>query len=80
MFVLSHSVWSAMKYWAKVISSAWKGIICQNIQRVLKKIPINRKQQKYIETQELKLKQQRISLKCLITENFSLTIKQLTLL
>ena len=30
--------------------------------------------EKYIETQELKLKQQRISLKCLMTENSSLTI------
>ena len=30
--------------------------------------------EKNIETQELKLKQQRISLKCLMTENSSLTI------
>ena len=47
---------------------------CQNIQRVLKKFPINSEQQKNIEKNELKLKQQRISLKCLMTENSSLTI------
>ena len=40
----------------------------------LKKFPINSEQRKNIETQELKLKQQRISLKCLMTENSSLTI------
>ena len=39
-----------------------------------KKIPINSEKRKNIETQELKLKQQRISLKCLMTENSSLTI------
>ena len=40
LIVLSHSVWSDMKLWAKIRSPASKGIICQNIQRVLKKISI----------------------------------------
>ena len=39
----------------------------------IEKIPINIEQRKN-ETQELKLKQQRISLKCFMTENSSLTI------
>ena len=43
------------------------------------KFPINSKQQNNRETQELKLKQQRICLNCLMTENFSLSIKQLAL-
>ena len=37
-YAYGHSVWSAMKLWAKIRSPASKGIICQNIQRVLKKI------------------------------------------
>ena len=41
LIVLSHSVWSAMKLWAKIRSPTSKGIICQNIQRVLKtKFPL----------------------------------------
>ena len=52
----SHSVWSSMKFWAKIRNPALKGIICQNMQRVLKKFPINSEERKkYIETQEQKL-------------------------
>ena len=35
--VLSHSVWSAIKFWGKIRRPALKGIICQNMQQVLKK-------------------------------------------
>ena len=59
LMVLSHSVWSDMKFWAKIGRTALRGIICQNMQRVLKtnfqSTAMNEK--KYIITQELKLKQ-----------------------
>ena len=69
-----HCLRSSMKFWEK-ISSEWKGIMCQNIQRVLKnKFQSTSNNENNIETHKLKLKQQRISLKCLMTENSSLTI------
>ena len=71
LIVISHSVWSAMKFWAKIRSPALKGItylsnhatsIKNNFQSIARK-------EKHIETQKLKLKQQQISLNSSMTEN-----------
>ena len=48
--------------------------LSKHLTSIEKKFQSTANNEKNIETQELKLKQQRISLKCLMTENSSLTI------
>ena len=63
-----------MKFWAKIKNSALKGIILLNIQTLLKNnFQSTAKQEKNIETQEQKLKQQRTLLKYSMTENQCIT-------
>ena len=58
-------------------SSVKRHYLSKQATSIEKKLPINSEERKKIETQELKLKQQRMSLKCSMTESQCITFQHL---